>query len=114
METISFDVQGSAQAPYTVTFQKTGNDITALCSCPAGDNGQACKHRLGILSGSTEGIVSGNEALASSVAGWLPGSNLEQALEAVAQAERAAEKAKKELSQAKKALGVAFRGHSFQ
>ena len=62
MEEIFFLVQGSAEEPYKVTFRKTGNNLSAYCTCPAGENGQHSKHRMNILRGITSGIVSGNEA----------------------------------------------------
>lgn len=62
METREFLVQGSALEPYKVTFKKVGGNLSAYCTCPAGENGMYCKHRFNILEGSTKGIVSGNEA----------------------------------------------------
>jgi len=32
MEEICFLVQGSAEEPYKVTFQKKGNDLSAYCT----------------------------------------------------------------------------------
>jgi uncharacterized Zn finger protein len=46
MEEICFLVQGSAEEPYKVTFRKKGNNLSAYCTCPAGENGQYCKHRI--------------------------------------------------------------------
>ncbi|WP_183031712.1 hypothetical protein [Cupriavidus sp. UME77] len=111
METIEFSIQGSAQDPYRVTFQRVGPNITANCTCPAGDNGKSCKHRISILDGLTEGIVSGNSAQVATVASWLPGSNIAAALAAVTEAEAAAERAKAEVARAKKRLGTALLGH---
>ena len=62
MSTVSFHVQGSAEEPYNVTFQKRSDtNLSAYCTCPAGKNGQYCKHRINIMAGSTTGIVSGNQ-----------------------------------------------------
>jgi uncharacterized Zn finger protein len=109
MNEIRFAVQGSAEEPYRVTFRKKGNNLSAYCTCPAGDNGQYCKHRINILCGSSQGIVSGNEANVRDVMSWLPDTDLEAALLAVLDAEKQCEKAKKELSAAKKRLARAFR-----
>jgi len=109
MEEIGFIVQGSAEEPYRVTFRKKGNNLSAYCTCPAGDNGQYCKHQINILCGITQGIVSDNEANVQVVMSWLPGTDLEAALLSVLDAEKQCEKAKTELSAAKKRLARAFR-----
>jgi hypothetical protein len=109
MDEIRFTVQGSADDPYKVTFRKKGNNLSAYCTCPAGDNGQYCKHRINILCGSSQGIVSGNEANVQVVMSWLPGTDVETALLAILDAGKQCEKAKKELAAAKKRLARAFR-----
>ena len=109
MEDICFLVQGSAEEPYKVTFKKNGSNLSAYCTCPAGENGQHCKHRINILCGITQGIVSGNEVNVQVVMSWLPGTDLEAALLSFLDAEKQCEKAKIELSAAKKRLTRAFR-----
>lgn len=109
MEEICFLVQGSAEEPYKVTFRKKGNNLSAYCTCPAGENGQHCKHRINILCGITDGIVSENEAKVKIVTLWLPGTDVEVALNAVIDAEKKYERAKQGLSAAKKRLARAFR-----
>jgi len=109
MELLQFLVQGSAKEPYRVTFQKSDNNLSAYCTCPAGDNGQYCKHRFNILGGIADGIVSGNELEVNIVASWLSGTDVEVALNEVMDAEQRFERAKRELSAAKKRLAVAFR-----
>lgn len=109
MEKIIFLVQGSAKDPYKVTFQKHGNNLSAYCTCPAGENGLYCKHRINILCGITHRIVSGNEAKVRVVTSWLPGTDVEVALSAVLDAEKQYEKAKLKLSSAKNRLARAFR-----
>lgn len=109
MESIQFLVQGSSKEPYKVTFQKAGNNFSAHCTCPAGGNGQYCKHRFRILEGSTEAIVSGNSEQVPTVSGWLPGTDVASAMAAVVAAEREFERAKKAVSGAKKDLAAAMR-----
>ncbi|NNM70193.1 MAG: hypothetical protein HKM00_09580 [Gallionella sp.] len=104
METIKFSVQGSAPIPYEVKFHKLGNKLSAFCTCSAGENGQHCKHRIQILQGSDQGIVSGNNSQVPTVAAWLIGTNLEAALNAEIIAERDLVQAKNALSIAKKNL----------
>jgi SWIM zinc finger len=109
MEEISFLVQGSAEEPYRVTFRKKDNNLSAYCTCPAGQNGQYCKHRFNILRGITRGIVCGNEVKVQVVASWLSGTDVEAALRAVSDSQKQFERAKFELSAAKKRLAKSFR-----
>ena len=109
METITFMVQGSAAEPYRVTFKKNDSNLSAYCTCPAGENGMYCKHRFRILSGETKGIVSGNENAVASAVTWLSGTDVEQAISEVKKAEQRLEEAKKAVTLAKKRLAAAFR-----
>jgi hypothetical protein len=107
---ISFAVQGSAAVPYKVVFAKrSGNNLSAYCSCPAGDNGQYCKHRFNILDGQTKGIVSDNLNDVMVVQSWLTGTDVEKALSKMRELEAEAEKIKKALSAAKKEVAKAMR-----
>jgi hypothetical protein len=103
-----FYIQGSSVEPYKVIFRKTGDNLSAYCTCPAGDNGQYCKHRFNILGGVTDGIVSGNENSVEEVTSWLTGTDVEAALNDVMDAEEQFEFAKLKLSAAKKQLAKAF------
>ncbi len=104
MEKIKFLVQGSAPEPYIVVFNKDGNNLTALCDCPAGENGMYCKHRFRILAGSSEGIVSDNIKDVEIVKSWVKGSDVEKAMDELHQAEMDFEKMKKKVSALKKKL----------
>jgi len=109
MKEMVFLVKGSAKEPYKVTFRKNDNNLSAFCTCPAGDNGQYCKHRFNILGGFTDGLVRGTEADVRIIASWLPNTDVEAALLAVMDAEEKYESAKLELSNAKKHLAKTFR-----
>jgi hypothetical protein len=109
MKELNFLVKGSAADPYEVEFVLDGNNLSAFCTCPAGINGQYCKHRLGILRGETKGIVSDNNSDATVVASWLPGTDIEQALLGVSDAEKSRAADKASLSAAKKHLARVMR-----
>ena len=105
-----FEVQGSASAPHRVTFEnRGGGNLAAFCTCPAGQAGQYCKHRLSILAGSTANIVSGNEPEVQLVAAWLKGSDVERCLHALHEAEQNLEAAKRGVTRAKQAVAQALR-----
>ena len=109
MQEIKFLVQGSALEPYRVTFIKGKNNLNAFCTCPAGENAQYCKHRLSILAGDAKAVVSKNKDQVVSVMSWLPGTDLEEALTKLAQAEQEYDMAKKRLTTAKKNVAQSMR-----
>ena len=106
-----FEVQGSATTPYRVTFENRGEgNLAGFCTCPAGQAGQYCKHRLSILAGSAAGIVSGNEAEVQLAASWLKGSGVERCLRELHEAEQSLETAKRGVTRAKQSVAQALRG----
>ncbi len=62
MERVEFLVEGSQGDQYAVTFEVDGSNANAFCTCPAGSNGQYCKHRFGIMNGEVSRLLSGNTA----------------------------------------------------
>lgn len=110
MDEIGFDIQGSAPELYRVTFvRRSETNLSAYCTCPAGINGQYCKHRFAILAGAEDGVVSNNLSDIKTVQSWLPGTDIETALHRVRELEKEAEKVKKALSAAKHELARAMR-----
>jgi len=107
---MSFKIQGSAAEPYTVTFEKRSSaNLSAYCTCPAGENGQYCKHRFNILDGETKGIVSGNLDDVKIIQAWLVGTDVEKALVQMRELEAEAVRIKKALAAAKKDVAKAMR-----
>lgn len=111
MEQLRFFVQGSEPEPYEVTFgRQDGQRLIALCTCAAGQNGTYCKHRFNLLDGVLTGVVSGNESDLRILASWLPGSNLADCLEDLAEAERQRQIADGMVKKAKKKLADTMLG----
>ena len=108
MEQLEFLVKGSSADPYEITFIKDGESLTALCTCPAGQFGGPCKHRIAILDGKSGGITSDNADLVSTVTQWLAGTDVEAALTELRKAEATKECSKADLSALKKKLGRAM------
>lgn len=106
-----FLVKGSAPAPYEVSFVKLRDQLRAFCTCPAGDNGTYCKHRLNILSGDMNHIVSGNSIDVRTIASWIAGTDLEQALKEVRSAEAEVRRAEVRLRVTHKELARVMHGH---
>jgi hypothetical protein len=63
-----------------------------------------CKHRIRILQGLIEGIVSKNTSDVEKVVAWLAGTDVEEALRTVCALEKEFERAKTALSAAKHVL----------
>ena len=101
---ITFDVQGSAAEPYQTTFFKDGDKISATCTCPAGQFGNLCKHRTGLLAGDSSAVVSDNSDQVSTVTTWIVGTETEANIAKLREAEKIAAKAKRDVTKAKKAL----------
>ncbi len=104
MQEMTFLVQGSAPEPYKVQFRIDGANLSAWCTCPAGEVGQYCKHRLRILDGDIAGIVSDNAAKVPDVVGWVVGSDVEKAMKELKLAETQLDAAKSHVSACKKKL----------
>jgi hypothetical protein len=67
-----------------------------------------CKHRIRILQGLVEGIVSENTPDVQKIVGWVVGTDIEKALRTVSTMEEEAGRIKTALSAAKHALSRCF------
>lgn len=108
MEQLVFNVKGSSAKPYEVTFIKDGDSLTALCTCPAGEFGNFCKHRITILDGSATAVVSDNADQLGKVIEWLAGTDVELALTELRIAEKDADTDKKDIVVLKRKLARAM------
>jgi len=108
MKELTISVKGSSADPYEVTFIKDGDSLTALCSCPAGQYGNFCKHRISILDGNSDAIVSDNGDAVSTILEWLQGTDVAAALSEFRDLERASDTPKSALVAAKRKLARAM------
>lgn len=108
LDELSFLVKGSAADPYEATFIKDGDSLTALCTCPAGQFGNFCKHRIAILDGDAKGIVSDNANRVSTIVEWLKGTDVALALAEFRNVEQDGGASKSTLAAAKKKLARAM------
>lgn len=106
---LHFKVTGSAGVIYEVSAQRDVAGVRITCTCEAGNNKLACKHRTALLAGDGTALISGGDGLAT-LATWLPGTALDHAIRRVAEANATAETAKRNLSAARKALGRVMLG----
>lgn len=108
MEELILSVKGSSSKPYELTFIKDGASLTALCTCPAGQFGNSCKHRIAILDGKSDLLTSGTAEQVQTVTEWLAGTDVEAALSKLREAEKDSECSKKDLAALKKDLARAM------
>ena len=104
VETIIFEVQGSAKEPYSVKFQQLAGRIAASCTCPAGVFQDLCKHRVMILNGITKDIVSDNAAAVAQIQQWIVGTEVAAALAEMTSIEAQIDQLKKQLKEVKKTV----------
>ena len=106
---ISFYVKGSAEEPYKVIFvQRSENNLSAYCSCIAGENGMYCKHRFNILDGKSDAIVSDNIDDITIIQKWYSGSDIELARDKIKPLEKEIAKLIQKLTKAKKEVSKAM------
>lgn len=106
-----FLIQGSAPEPYSVKFRRIAGEIIATCTCAAGEKGQFCKHRQGILDGSGKDVLNPDQNAIDTVKSWLEGTKVQKALLEVAALENEAARIKKQISAVKKRLSAVVLGH---
>ena len=105
-ENLYFEVMSTSTGEiYNVSVVRNGANLTCTCTCPAGQKGTACKHRLGILSGSSTGVTGGDINRIESIPGIMQGTDVESALINVSTLEDQIAALKKQITAAKKALG---------
>jgi len=108
VEELVFLVKGSSSDAYEITFIKDGASLTALCTCPAGQYGNFCKHRIAILDGKADAISSSNADQVPTVTEWLVGTDVEEALCELREAEEITAYPKDEMAVLKKRLARAM------
>lgn len=105
---LEFEIQGSADDPYRLRFERQGDNFTASCTCPAGENMQVCKHRLALLAGDVSALASDNEEAVPLLRNMLAGTPTAPALLAYLNAVTGLADAKAELTGRRHALARLF------
>jgi uncharacterized Zn finger protein len=78
MKKITYQVQGTAAEPYSITISLEGTNLTCLCDCQAGMQGKHCKHWMSVFEGKKQDYIGLNDAQIDEIQSWLSGSELEQ------------------------------------
>lgn len=102
-------VKGSSGNDYVVRLYREADSLHTSCTCPAGQNRTHCKHRLELMDGDLGRLVASEHgALREQIAEMIHGTNVEQALKDLREAEVFEKAAMARLKQAKKALDQAM------
>ncbi|SDO55022.1 hypothetical protein SAMN05216360_1275 [Methylobacterium phyllostachyos] len=111
MSNLLFSVRSSSSDEvYTLEAYRTGKGMRFSCTCPAGQVGSSCKHRMALLVGDVSSAIDVDEAAVADLRTMAEGSPILTAIEEIAAAEHEVERAKKALNGAKKRLGKAMMG----
>lgn len=99
----------SSGSNYTVKVF-TENEIPVItCSCPAGENGKACKHRFALLDGDWTEVTLATHT-SEELKGFLQGSQLLVAIEGMREAEKTVAQAKADHTRRKNAVASLMQG----
>lgn len=108
MEELIFKVKGSSSDAYELTFIKDGDSLTALCTCPAGQFGGLCKHRVAIIDGKSESVSSDNADQVTKIVEWAVGTDVEAALAELRAGEKNTDLSKDDIKVLKKNVARAM------
>lgn len=104
-----FLVQGRESTPYKVVFEQIGKALMATCSCAASSMGQLCKHRLRIIQGLSEDVVSNNLSEIKKINELYKNSEVSRILELRQQREDEIENIKKDIKLLNKRISQALK-----
>ena len=113
MKSVQILYRGSQAEPYHInTVKQKDGQLEMLCDCLAGTNGTHCKHRIALLTGDYKNVIYTEKTAQhlKLIASWIPGTKLEAALKGLAEHEKKAQDAAKELKNAKRKLARVMEG----
>lgn len=108
MEQLIFQVKGSSSNTYELTFIKDGDSLTALCTCPAGQFGGLCKHRVAIIDGKSKSVISDNADQVTKIIEWAVGTDVATALAELRAGEKNKDLSKNDIKVLKKKVARAM------
>ncbi|WDI31281.1 hypothetical protein PUV54_15130 [Hyphococcus flavus] len=106
-ETLKFSIMAEDDNVYDVTVERDTNDLgnlQAMCSCGKSQDGDFCSHRFQVLEGETANLVSENLEDVQALTGWIKGSDVEVAMQALSKAKTELLLAHEKVEQCRKML----------
>lgn len=111
MQKLQFLVRSSSSNEvYSLSAYKTVHGVRFSCSCPAGENGLHCKHRIALASGDGSQLAEPDAAGVCALLDMLAPTEVPMTLARIDELERMAATIKKELADARRRLGILFHG----
>jgi hypothetical protein len=108
---LQFSLKSSSSGEiYKLKASRTVNGVRFTCSCRAGEQGQQCKHRVGLLLGDVSNLVSNNLHDIQELKAIISDTKIIETIGEISRLEDELEAAKRRLQAAKIALGAAMRG----
>ncbi|MBF0400740.1 MAG: SWIM zinc finger family protein [Magnetococcales bacterium] len=109
MKEIKFIAQASRDEPaFMVTIVKEESNLTARCTCPEGGVGHICRHRLSILSGDDQMVISDNAAELRVVEAWVVWSDIGILIARLAQAQWRLQQVKQDAERSANSFDTAY------
>ncbi len=93
----------SSGTEYLIEVFPTDDGPVITCTCPAGENGQYCKHRFALIRGDEKELVQSSHPVADLQA-MVAGSRLEAAINEMLAQEKAVQREQSKLRSIKKAV----------
>ncbi|MBE6442289.1 MAG: hypothetical protein E7022_08200 [Desulfovibrio desulfuricans] len=103
-----FTVSGDSGHDYELSIGHSEDGMYFRCSCPAGQNGQLCKHRLRILQGDDSAMYYTDENTMLLLNNFRSLPEIKSILAKKYEIEQEQERLKKELNKLKKKMGRIF------
>jgi len=103
MDELKFKVRGN-EGDYLVSFKRSGNNLTATCTCDAAAYGMHCRHRILLMTGDSSIIISKNKDDIGKLLEMIKEADVEEALKDVLETQKQLEALEKEFSNKKKKL----------
>jgi hypothetical protein len=100
----------SSDEVYFLKAYETHAGVRFTCSCPAGENGQHCTHRIALANGDTSRLVQPNDVAVKALITMLSTTSIPQTVKRIVELEQIAASIKKEISDEKKKLSILFHG----
>jgi hypothetical protein len=101
---LAFIVEGSKGDKYEIIADRVDGRVIVSCTCKGARNGNHCRHRVNLLEGIVDDLLSDNDTEVALLPAMLLGTPLASAMDRYREADHAAEAAKRNLEGAKHAL----------
>ena len=105
MEKTLLALSSDGVTSYKVVFRRETSKLIVVCSCPAGEMGRLCRHKLGLLAGDNDMLSSPKHVPdLEEVQSWIKGSRFPTLIVQLKETEIEMARTKKRLSELKREI----------